>query len=31
MNLLILQEKLKEGLNIVERISSKSLTLPDFK
>ncbi len=28
MKLLILQEKLKEGLNIIERISSKSLTLP---
>ncbi len=28
MKLIILQEKLKEGLNIVERISSKSLTLP---
>lgn len=28
MNLLILQEKLKEGLNIIERASSKSLTLP---
>ncbi len=28
MNLLILQEKLKEGLNIIERISSRSLTLP---
>ncbi len=28
MKLLILQEKLKQGLNIVERISSKSLTLP---
>ncbi len=28
MKLLILQEKLKKGLNIVERISSKSLTLP---
>lgn len=28
MNLLILQEKLKEGLNVIERISSKSLTLP---
>ena len=28
MKLAILQEKLKEGLNIVERISSKSLTLP---
>ena len=28
MKLLILQEKLKQGLNIIERISSKSLTLP---
>jgi DNA polymerase-3 subunit beta len=28
MKLIIPQEKLKEGLNIVERISSKSLTLP---
>ena len=28
MRLLILQEKLKEGLNIIEKISSKSLTLP---
>lgn len=28
MKLLIPQEKLKQGLNIVERISSKSLTLP---
>jgi DNA polymerase-3 subunit beta len=28
MNLFILQEKLKEGLNAVERIVSKSLTLP---
>jgi len=28
MKVQILQEKLKEGLNIVERISSKSLTLP---
>ncbi|GAH90148.1 unnamed protein product [marine sediment metagenome] len=28
MKLLILQEKLKEGLNVVERVSSKSLTLP---
>jgi len=28
MKVLILQEKLKEGLNIIERISSKSLTLP---
>lgn len=28
MKLLILQEKLKEGLNIIERISTKSLTLP---
>ncbi len=28
MKLLILQEKLKEGLNIIERVSSKSLTLP---
>ncbi len=28
MKLLILQEKLKKGLGIVERISSKSLTLP---
>jgi len=28
MRLLIFQEKLKEGLNIVERISMKSLTLP---
>ncbi len=28
MKFTILQEKLKEGLNIVERISSKSLTLP---
>jgi len=28
MKLSILQEKLKQGLNIVERISSKSLTLP---
>ncbi len=28
MKLLILQEKLKEGLNIIERTSSKSLTLP---
>lgn len=28
MKLLILQEKLKEGLNIVERVSLKSLTLP---
>lgn len=28
MKLLILQEKLKEGLNIVERVSTKSLTLP---
>ena len=28
MNLLIPQEKLKEGLNIIERISGKSLTLP---
>jgi len=28
MKLLILQEKLKEGLSVVERVSSKSLTLP---
>jgi len=28
MKLLVLQEKLKEGLNIIERISTKSLTLP---
>jgi len=28
MKISILQEKLKEGLNIIERISSKSLTLP---
>ena len=28
MKLIILQEKLKEGLGIVEKISSKSLTLP---
>jgi DNA polymerase-3 subunit beta len=28
MKLIILQEKLKEGLNIIERITSKSLTLP---
>ncbi len=28
MKLLIPQEKLKQGLNIIERISSKSLTLP---
>ena len=28
MKLLILQEKLKEGLNIIERVSPKSLTLP---
>lgn len=28
MKLTILQEKLKEGLNIVERVSSKSLSLP---
>ena len=28
MKLLILQEKLKQGLNVVEKISSKSLTLP---
>mgnify|MGYP001610162088 CR=1 FL=1 len=28
MNLQILQENLKEGLKIVERIASKSLTLP---
>ena len=28
MKIQILQEKLKQGLNIVERISSKSLTLP---
>jgi len=28
MKLIILQEKLKEGLNVVERITSKSLTLP---
>jgi len=28
MKLQILQEKLKEGLNIIEKISSKSLTLP---
>ncbi len=28
MKLLILQEKLKQGLNIVEKVSSKSLTLP---
>ncbi len=28
MKLLILQEKLKKGLGVVERISSKSLTLP---
>jgi len=28
MKLLILQEKLKEGLNLVERISAKSLSLP---
>lgn len=28
MKLLILQDKLKEGLNVVERVSSKSLTLP---
>jgi DNA polymerase-3 subunit beta len=28
MKLLIPQEKLKQGLNIVERVSSKSLTLP---
>lgn len=28
MKLLILQEKLKEGLNIIERVASKSLTLP---
>lgn len=28
MKLLILQDKLKEGLNIIERVSSKSLTLP---
>jgi len=28
MKLLILQENLKKGLNIIERISSKSLTLP---
>jgi len=28
MNILILQEKLKEGLKIIEKISSKSLTLP---
>ncbi len=28
MKFTILQEKLKEGINIVERISSKSLTLP---
>jgi len=28
MKFLILQEKLKKGLNIVERVSSKSLTLP---
>ena len=28
MKVLILQEKLKEGLNIVERVSTKSLTLP---
>jgi DNA polymerase-3 subunit beta len=28
MKAVILQEKLKEGLNIVEKISSKSLTLP---
>ncbi|MDD2732053.1 MAG: DNA polymerase III subunit beta [Candidatus Pacebacteria bacterium] len=28
MRLSILQEKLKEGLNIVERVSSKSLSLP---
>jgi len=28
MKLLILQEKLKKGLGIVERVSSKSLTLP---
>jgi len=28
MKLLILQEKLKEGLNVVERVSLKSLTLP---
>lgn len=28
MKLTILQEKLKEGLNIIERVSSKSLTLP---
>ena len=28
MKLIILQEKLKEGLNIAERVSSKSLTLP---
>lgn len=28
MKLLILQEKLKQGLNIVEKISSKSLSLP---
>ncbi len=28
MKLLILQEKLKEGLNAIERIVSKSLSLP---
>lgn len=28
MKLLILQEKLKQGINIIERISGKSLTLP---
>jgi DNA polymerase-3 subunit beta len=28
MKLLILQEKLKEGLGVIERISTKSLTLP---
>lgn len=28
MKLIVLQEKLKEGLNIVERIAAKSLTLP---
>jgi len=31
MNIIILQEKLKEGVNIIGRVSSKSLTLPILK